>query len=144
MAGKTIVLFQHSRQPIGKHPDGDNRKRYPGHGQHAETQINEQLTEIIGIPGETEKSVGDKPRCRGQACVLLHIGPEMEKEGYAKEFGAAVNITSATVGLVIPPSNVLIVYSLASGGVSIAALFLAGYILCSLSFLLSGIFTTQT
>ncbi|MDC6385386.1 TRAP transporter large permease [Flagellimonas taeanensis] len=56
------------------------------------------------------------------------LGPEMEKEGYSKEFGAAVNITSATTGLVIPPSNILIVYSLASGGASIAALFLAGYI----------------
>jgi tripartite ATP-independent transporter DctM subunit len=56
------------------------------------------------------------------------LGPEMEKEGYSREFGAAVNITSSTVGLIIPPSNVLIVYSLASGGVSIAALFLAGYI----------------
>ncbi len=56
------------------------------------------------------------------------LGPEMEKEGYSKEFGAAVNITSATTGLIIPPSNVLIVYSVASGGVSIAALFLAGYI----------------
>ena len=56
------------------------------------------------------------------------LGPEMEKEGYSKEFGAAVNITSSTTGLVIPPSNILIVYSLASGGVSIAALFLAGYI----------------
>ena len=39
-----------------------------------------------------------------------------------------MNITSATTGLIIPPSNVLIVYSLASGGASIAALFLAGYI----------------
>lgn len=56
------------------------------------------------------------------------LGPEMEKEGYSKEFGAAVNITSATTGLLIPPSNILIVYSLASGGASIAALFLAGYI----------------
>lgn len=56
------------------------------------------------------------------------LGPEMEKEGYTKEFGAAVNITAATTGLVIPPSNILIVYSLASGGASIAALFLAGYI----------------
>ena len=56
------------------------------------------------------------------------LGPEMEKEGYSKEFGVAVNITSSTVGLIIPPSNVLIVYSLASGGVSIAALFIAGYI----------------
>lgn len=56
------------------------------------------------------------------------MGPEMEKSGYSKQFGAAVNITSATTGLVIPPSNILIVYSLASGGVSIAALFLAGYL----------------
>lgn len=56
------------------------------------------------------------------------MGKAMEKEGYSKEFSAAVNITSATTGLIIPPSNVLIVYSLASGGVSIAALFLAGYI----------------
>ena len=64
------------------------------------------------------------------------LGPEMEKEGYDKEYGAAVNITSATMGLVIPPSNVLIVYSLASGGVSIAALFLAGY----LPGLLTGLF----
>ena len=56
------------------------------------------------------------------------LGPEMEKEGYDKGFSVSVNITSATTGLVIPPSNVLIVYSLASGGASIAALFLAGYI----------------
>lgn len=54
--------------------------------------------------------------------------PVMEKEGYNKSFSAAVNITSATTGLIIPPSNILIVYSLASGGISIAALFLAGYL----------------
>ncbi len=52
----------------------------------------------------------------------------MEKEGYSREFAAAVNMTSSTTGLIIPPSNILIVYSLASGGVSIAALFLAGYL----------------
>lgn len=57
---------------------------------------------------------------------ILH--PEMEKEGYSKEFSAAINITASTTGLVIPPSNILIVYSLASGGASIAALFVAGYI----------------
>jgi len=56
------------------------------------------------------------------------MAPQMKREGYEPEFGAAVNITSSTTGLLIPPSNVLIVYSLASGGVSIAALFLAGYI----------------
>lgn len=54
--------------------------------------------------------------------------PEMKKAGYDENFSAAVNISSATTGLTIPPSNVLIVYSLASGGVSVSALFLAGYI----------------
>ncbi len=53
----------------------------------------------------------------------------MEKEGYPREFSASVNITSSTTGLLIPPSNVLIVYALASGGAaSVAALFIAGYI----------------
>ncbi|MBX2963510.1 MAG: TRAP transporter large permease [Cyclobacteriaceae bacterium] len=56
------------------------------------------------------------------------MGPAMKKEGYDENYSAAVNITSATTGLSIPPSNILIVYSLASGGVSITALFLAGYI----------------
>jgi tripartite ATP-independent transporter DctM subunit len=56
------------------------------------------------------------------------LGPRMEKEGYTKEFGAAINISSSTMGLIIPPSNILIIYSLASGGTSIAALFIAGYI----------------
>ena len=56
------------------------------------------------------------------------MGPEMKKEGYDQNFSAAVNISSATTGLSIPPSNVLIVYSLASGGASITALFIAGYI----------------
>lgn len=54
--------------------------------------------------------------------------PRMKDEGYDVEYAAAVNITSATTGLIIPPSNILIVYSLASGGISIAALFLAGYV----------------
>lgn len=56
------------------------------------------------------------------------MGQEMEDAGYDKNFAAAVNITSSTTGLTIPPSNIIIVYSLASGGASIAALFLAGYI----------------
>lgn len=56
------------------------------------------------------------------------LGKRMDEEGYPKTLGAAVNITSSTTGLIIPPSNVLIIYSLASGGVSIAALFVAGYI----------------
>lgn len=54
--------------------------------------------------------------------------PEMSKKGYDKSFSVATIVTSSTTGLLIPPSNILIVYSLASGGVSIAALFIAGYL----------------
>lgn len=53
----------------------------------------------------------------------------MEEEGYPREISASINITSSTTGLLIPPSNILIVYALASGGTaSVAALFIAGYI----------------
>jgi tripartite ATP-independent transporter DctM subunit len=54
--------------------------------------------------------------------------PEMNKAGYDRDFNAAVTSTAATTGMLIPPSNILIVYAVASGGVSIAALFIAGYI----------------
>ena len=54
--------------------------------------------------------------------------PRMRDQGYDTSFSAAVSVSSATMSLVIPPSNILIVYSLASGGVSIAALFVAGYL----------------
>jgi len=54
--------------------------------------------------------------------------PAMEDDGYEREFSAALTATAATTGLLIPPSNILIVYAVASGGVSIAALFLGGYL----------------
>jgi tripartite ATP-independent transporter DctM subunit len=55
--------------------------------------------------------------------------PLMNRLGYNREFSTSVTITASTTGLLIPPSNVMIVYSLATGGVvSIAALFVAGYI----------------
>ena len=53
----------------------------------------------------------------------------MEAAGYPRPVSAAINITSSTTGLLIPPSNVLIIYALASGGsASVAALFVAGYL----------------
>jgi tripartite ATP-independent transporter DctM subunit len=54
--------------------------------------------------------------------------PEMSKQGYDRNFSAAITTTASTTGLLIPPSNVLIIYAVASGGVSIAALFVAGYV----------------
>jgi tripartite ATP-independent transporter DctM subunit len=62
------------------------------------------------------------------AAIGGFMTPLMMEKKYDRDYAAAVNITSSTTGLIIPPSNILIVYSLASGGVSIAALFLAGYL----------------
>lgn len=56
------------------------------------------------------------------------IGPIEKKEGYDEDFSAAVNVATAPTGLLIPPSTGLITYGLASGGTSVAALFLGGYI----------------
>ncbi|HUU28391.1 MAG TPA: TRAP transporter large permease [archaeon] len=54
--------------------------------------------------------------------------PVMNSKGYHRDFNAAVTITASTTGLLIPPSNIMIVYSLAAGGLSVAALFLAGFL----------------
>src|SRR5690625_6890215 len=52
----------------------------------------------------------------------------MKEEGYDEGFSSPLNIIASTTCLIIPPSYVMIVSSLASGGVSIAGLFLAGYL----------------
>lgn len=54
--------------------------------------------------------------------------PEMKKQGYDDSYSSAVTAAAATTGMLIPPSNIMIVYAIASGGVSIAALFVAGYL----------------
>lgn len=56
------------------------------------------------------------------------IGPIEKEEGYDPNFSAAANIATAPTGFLIPPSNVMITFSLVSGGTSVAALFMAGYI----------------
>ena len=61
------------------------------------------------------------------AAIGSTMGPLQAKEGYNRSFSAATNIASAPAGMLIPPSNLMIVYSLVSSA-SIAALFVAGYI----------------
>lgn len=56
------------------------------------------------------------------------IGPMEEKEGYDPSYSAVVNIASAPTGMLIPPSNLMIVYSTIAGSVSVAALFVGGYV----------------
>lgn len=52
--------------------------------------------------------------------------PEMNRKGYPKDFNIALTATAATTGLLIPPSNVMIVYAVVASNVSISALFIAG------------------
>ncbi|MCL2146912.1 MAG: TRAP transporter large permease [Synergistaceae bacterium] len=56
------------------------------------------------------------------------LSPLEAEEGYSGEFSATVNIASGPTGMMIPPSNIMIIYATVAGSVSIAALFVAGYI----------------
>jgi tripartite ATP-independent transporter DctM subunit len=64
------------------------------------------------------------------AAAVSSIGgfmiPEMNAKGYDRDFNVALTTASATTGLIIPPSNIMIVYAVVAQNVSIAALFLAG------------------
>lgn len=69
-----------------------------------------------------------------------------EEQGYDPALCAATNGASAPSGLLIPPSNALITYSLASGGTSVAALFLGGYVpglLWTVCCILMGVFLAR-
>jgi tripartite ATP-independent transporter DctM subunit len=90
--------------------------RLPGSLAHVNVMANMMFGSISGSAVASAAAVGGT------------MAPLQKAEGYDENFSAAVNITSCPTGLLIPPSNTLIVFSLVSGGTSIAALFLAGYI----------------
>jgi len=56
------------------------------------------------------------------------MNPIQKQEGYDPKFSTAVNVASAPTGMLIPPSNALIVYATVAGSVSVSALFMGGYI----------------
>lgn len=56
------------------------------------------------------------------------LSPLEKEEGYDPNYSAVVNICSAPTGILIPPSGPLILYSITAGGVSVAALFMGGYL----------------
>ncbi|MFC5080583.1 Sialic acid TRAP transporter permease protein SiaT [Vibrio thalassae] len=90
--------------------------RLPGSLAHVNVLANMMFGAISGSAVASGAAVGGT------------MAPLQKKEGYDPAYSAAVNITSCPTGLLIPPSNTFIVYSLISGGTSIGALFLAGYI----------------
>lgn len=59
------------------------------------------------------------------AAVGTVLSPRMKDDGYDPAFAAGVNAAASPAGMLIPPSNTFIVYSLVSG-TSVAALFMAG------------------
>lgn len=105
--GIAIRLMNFARLLVGK---------IPGSYAHTNCMANMMFGAISGSGVAAASAMG------------TIIGPIAEKEGYSKDYMAVANIASAPTGLLIPPSNVLITYSLVSGGTSVAALFLAGYI----------------
>ncbi|AGH81322.1 TRAP dicarboxylate transporter subunit DctM [Psychromonas sp. CNPT3] len=90
--------------------------RLPGSLAHCNILANMMFGSISGSAVASAAAVGGT------------MAPLQREAGYDDAFSTAVNITSCPTGLLIPPSNTFIVYSLVSGGTSIAALFLAGYI----------------
>ena len=56
------------------------------------------------------------------------IIPMMVEKGYDRDFSTAITVASSTQGIIIPPSHNMVIYSMVAGGVSVAQLFLAGYI----------------
>lgn len=63
-----------------------------------------------------------------QAAMMSKVMvPEMEKEGYDKEFSSALTLASSIVAPIIPPSMIFIIYGTLSG-TSIGGLFMAGII----------------
>lgn len=106
-----------------------------------EAGMSEQVVEVM------EKAVG---RVRGGLAIATVLGcmffatmsgsgpataaaigfiviPAMVSRGYAKDFAAALSGSAGTLGILIPPSNPMIVYGVI-GQVSIVGLFIAGFI----------------
>ena len=88
--------------------------RYPGGLSYVSTITCMMFGAISGSATAAVSSIG---------AMLM---PEMVRNGYDRNFSVAVTTTAATTGLVIPPSNIMIIYAVVTGNVSVAAMFMAG------------------
>lgn len=90
--------------------------RIPGSLGHTNVMANMMFGSISGSAVAAAAAVGGT------------MAPLQAKAGYDPAYSAAINVSSCITGLLIPPSNVMIVYALTAGGISVATLFMAGYI----------------
>ncbi len=92
-----------------------------GHMRGGLGQVNVVASTLFG--GISGSAVADASAIGG-----LMI-PQMAARGYARDYAVNVTANAAIIALMIPPSNNMILYSIAAGGnVSIADLFTAGII----------------
>ncbi len=99
-------LMQLSRALVG---------RIPGALSHVNIVVSMFFAGITGAATADTSSVGG---------ILI---PAMRKDGYKDGYTVAVTVSSSTIGVIIPPSNLMVVAALASG-TSVAALFVGGII----------------
>lgn len=95
----------------------DVSRAFVGHFHGGTAQVN-VLASIFfsGISGSASADA---------AAIGSMLIPAMKEEGYDAGFAVGVTAASATIGPIIPPSIVMIIYS-SMTGISIAALFVAG------------------
>lgn len=80
------------------------------------------------------------------AAVGSTMLPAMKREGYDMRFSSSLQASAGAIGIIIPPSVPMIIYAASASGVSIGALFLAGFlpgimiglVLIILSYVFSG------
>lgn len=84
------------------------------------SQVNILASTLFG--GISGSSVADV------ASIGSFLIPAMKERGYTSEYAVAVTVTSSVQGVLIPPSQNMIYYALAAGGLPISQLFLAGYV----------------
>lgn len=90
--------------------------RIPGSLGHTNVMANMMFGSISGSAVAAAAAVGGT------------MAPLQAKASYDPAYSAAINVSSCISGLLIPPSNVMIVYALTAGGISVATLFMAGYV----------------
>jgi C4-dicarboxylate transporter, DctM subunit len=61
------------------------------------------------------------------AAVGTILIPAMLRSGYSRDYAASVSSSGGTIGLLIPPSNPMIIYAIL-GNLSVTAMFTAGFI----------------
>ncbi|QBM16972.1 C4-dicarboxylate TRAP transporter large permease protein DctM [Marinobacter sp. JH2] len=108
--------------------------RTPGSLGHVNVLANMMFGSISGSATAAAAAVGSA------------MSPMQRKAGFPDTYSAAVNISSCVTGLLIPPSNVMIIYAVTAGNISIAALFAAGYLpgfLMGFALMVTGYFLSK-